>query len=75
MNIEELVNTIAALPNDWHGCGTVSRNVLDAIVKHVGQTPPIKRSIETGSGCTTLLFSHLSQCHTVFALDSRESIS
>jgi hypothetical protein len=30
---------------------------------------PIRNSAETGSGASTLLFSHLSENHTVFALD------
>jgi hypothetical protein len=61
---------------DWHGAGTVGRTVLDAIVRHVAQTPsPIERSAETGSGKTTLLLSHLSPHHTVFAVDAGQSIS
>lgn len=75
MNTTELVNAIADLPRNWHGCGTVDRNVLEAIVEHSGRVPNILRSVETGSGCTTLLFSHLSPNHTVFAVDDGESIS
>jgi hypothetical protein len=30
----------------------------------------VRHSIETGSGASTLLFSHLSEDHTVFAMDA-----
>ncbi len=75
MNKTELISTIADLPRGWHGCGTVDRNVLEAIANHAEQLPRLLRSVETGSGCTTLLFSHLSPNHTVFAVDDGESIS
>ena len=75
MNNRELVDAIASLPMDWHGAGTVGRNVLDAIVTHIGRRGPIERSVETGSGKTTLLLSHLSPHHTVFAVDAGQSIS
>lgn len=74
MHTRSLVDAIAQLPDDWHGAGTVSRNVLDAIVTHAGARP-IDRSVETGSGKTTLLLSHLSPHHTVFAVDAGQSIT
>lgn len=74
-NYRELVNSIANLPMDWHGAGTVGRNVLDAMVRQVERAVPIVRSVETGSGKTTLLLSHLSPHHTVFAVDAGQSIS
>ena len=36
---------------------------------------PVDYSVETGTGKTTLLFSHLSKRHTVFTLDFGESLS
>src|SRR5262249_6629689 len=45
---------------------------LEAIAQHAGH---IQRSVETGSGATTLLLSHLSQHHTVFAFDAAGSVS
>lgn len=72
--LEGLVDRIAALPQDWHGAGTVSRNVLDALVRHTAGRP-IAHSVETGSGKTTLLLSHLSRAHSVFAVDDGQSIS
>jgi hypothetical protein len=35
----------------------------------------VEHSVETGTGASTLIFSHLSKSHTVFALDSDESIT
>jgi hypothetical protein len=69
-----LVDVIAALPDDWHGAGTVGRNVLEAIVRHAGEKPLLS-SVETGSGKTTVLLSHLSRNHTVFAVDAGQSIT
>jgi Methyltransferase domain len=60
---------IAALPDDWHGAGTVSARVLDALHRHAAARGAIARSVETGTGKTTLLLSHLSRDHTVFTKD------
>ena len=73
--MERLVDAIATLPDDWHGAGTVGRNVLSAIVRHTRALGTVHNSVETGSGKTTLLFSHLSKCHRVFAVDAGQSIS
>jgi len=71
----EIIEKIAQLPDDWHGAGSVGRNVLSAIRNHADRVGTIHHSAETGSGKTTLLFSHLSSDHTVFAVDAGESIS
>jgi hypothetical protein len=42
---------------------------LEAIARSA-QKRQIRHSVETGSGASTLLFSHLSDDHTVFAFDS-----
>lgn len=63
--MEEIFEIAAGL----HTAGTFSPRVLAAIVRHASQQP-IHHSAETGSGASTLLFSHLSQNHTVFALDN-----
>jgi len=73
--IDELIDIITALPGDWHGQGTVGRNVLTAIAKHVNTAGGIQNSVETGSGKTTLLLSQISARHTVFAIDLDDSIS
>ena len=75
MNTPELVEEIAQLPSDWHGAGTVSRNVLKAIAVHAERMGTFHHSVETGSGKTTLLLSHLSANHVVFAVDAGQSIS
>jgi hypothetical protein len=75
IKMQKILDSIANLPNDWHGAGSVDRNVLSAIVHHAEAIGTIHQSVETGSGKTTLLLSHLSQCHTVFAVDAGKSIS
>ena len=64
LNLDEI---IAAAPS-LHKAGTFSTLVLRAIAHHASQRP-ISASAETGSGASTLLFSHLSRRHTVFAVD------
>ena len=75
MKINEVIEEIARLPQDWHGAGTVSHPVLETIWKHAEALGEIQRSVETGSGKTTLLFCRLSSHHTVFACDFGNSIS
>ena len=52
-----------------HSAGTFSIKTLTAIARWA-PTRPIHHSAETGSGASTLLLSHLSEQHTVFALDA-----
>jgi hypothetical protein len=51
-----------------HSAGTMSPKVLEALARHLNARA-IRRSIATGSGASTLLFSHASEDHSVFALD------
>jgi hypothetical protein len=51
-----------------HSVGALSARTLDAIAR-AAHNRQIRHSVETGSGASTLLFSHLSDDHTVFALD------
>lgn len=60
-----LVEAIGALPPKWHGAGSISNAVLDAICRNIQSAKP-RLSVETGTGRTTLLFSHLSDQHLVF---------
>lgn len=71
----QLIDKIAALPSDWHGAGSVNQEVLLAIARHCESMGRIRQSAETGAGRTTLLFSHLSDNHLVFAKDDGTSIS
>ena len=66
---DTLIEQIANLPSDFHDAGTVSFQVLKTITKYVKEFGPLSQSVETGSGFTTLLFSHLSENHLVFAFD------
>jgi hypothetical protein len=59
-----LIEQIGILP------GGVNREVLNAIVDHAREIEPIENSVETGSGRTTLLFSHLSKNHLVFSIEN-----
>jgi hypothetical protein len=52
-----------------HKAGTFSAAALEAIVRHA-TARPVQHSVETGSGASTLLFSHVSEDHTVFAVDA-----
>ena len=52
----------------------MSADALSAIAAHAGARA-IGNSVETGCGASTLLLSHLSRNHTVFALDVGGSVS
>jgi len=64
-----LVLEIIRVAPTLHKAGTFSATVLEALARHAGGLS-IRHSAETGSGASTLLFSHLSPDHTVFALDA-----
>jgi len=74
-NVLALIGRIAELPSNWHNAGSVPLKGLRAIARHAEQIGPITHSAETGCGRTTLLFSHLSSNHLVFALDAGVSLS
>lgn len=74
-NLSDLVSAVKNAAPNLHRAGTFREKTLDALVEHLSRQK-IVNSIETGSGASTLLFSHLSQHHNVFALDDgNESIS
>lgn len=60
-----LITQVAELPTDWHGSGSISESVLRAIAHHLA-IEKCRFSVETGTGRSTLLFSHLSERHLVF---------
>jgi len=64
---DRLLEEIAALGVHWHGAGTVSDSVLQGIPRLV--RGPVRNSVETGTGRSTLLLSHLSEHHLVFTRD------
>ena len=53
-----------------HRGGTFANEVLRAIEQRLPTN--LRASAETGCGKTTILFSNLSECHTVFCLDDRQ---
>ncbi len=56
------------MPPDWHGAGSLKTGVLKAIARYTAGMD-VEQSAETGSGKSSLLFSHLSKHHLVFAMD------
>jgi hypothetical protein len=72
-NLGEILDRINALPFDWHQSGTMGPDPLAAIARLTGGH--LRRSLETGTGKTTLLLSHISEHHTVFAIDGGQSLT
>jgi len=72
--MDDILEQILQVQPVLHTAGTVSVPALRAIAAHAGRRT-ILRSAETGCGATTLLLSHLSRNHTVFALDVGDSVS
>lgn len=70
--IRKVLDGVARLPHDWHGAGSLGPDVLEAIADHASRRR-IRRTAETGTGKGTLVFSHLSPHHTVFAVDDTAS--
>lgn len=70
--LEDICNQIIALPKDFHASGSFGTDIFHAILRHT-KDMNIEHSLETGCGKTTLLFSHLSNDHLVFALESTEN--
>jgi hypothetical protein len=67
-SFDDIRRSIAALPEYWHGAGTVPESVLDALVRHTAGLD-LRHTMETGAGRTSLLLSHLSERHVVFVID------
>jgi hypothetical protein len=72
-NINRIIDEIGQLPSDFHGVGTMPVVVLKAMAEYCPDE--IDYSAETGAGFTTLLLSHISRHHVVFALDYGRSVS
>jgi hypothetical protein len=68
-NVLTVLAEVARIAPSLHTAGTFSAGALEAIVRHA-TARPVQHSVETGSGASTLLFSHLSEDHTVFAVDA-----
>ena len=63
--VSHVLEAVMQLPSTWHGAGCCGPTVLEALVRHA-EPRGLRRSVETGTGKTTLLLSHLSERHTVF---------
>jgi hypothetical protein len=68
MDVESVLVEVKRIAQSLHSAGTFSSAALEAIVRHASDRP-VHRSVETGSGASTLLLSHLSENHIVFAVD------
>ena len=62
--LDEVIRIAPAL----HNAGTFSADTFRAIARHASARP-IRHSVETGAGASTLLFSHMSPDHVIFAMD------
>ena len=71
--VDEVLKGILQEQPILHGAGALSSAALKAMARHLGGRS-VRRSVETGCGATTLLLSHLSEHHTVFALDIGRSV-
>ncbi len=69
MSNPELIEHIAVAAQDLHGAGALSPKVLRVLWRHLSAMD-VRRSVETGAGASTLVFSHLSPSHLVFAIDA-----
>jgi len=65
-DLTRLVDQVCELGDAWHDEGTVADSALYALLRHAPSS--VERSLETGAGRSTLVLSHLSREHTVFAL-------
>src|SRR5579862_6036419 len=68
ISIDEICRNILEVAPSLHNAGTFSASAFERIAG-AARKLHIHNSVETGSGASTLLFSHLSEHHTVFALD------
>ncbi|HVW07762.1 MAG TPA: class I SAM-dependent methyltransferase [Bryobacteraceae bacterium] len=72
--MDDILQRILDVQPVLHAAGTLSPAALRALASHAAARR-IRHSAETGCGATTLLLSHLSENHTVFALDVGASIA
>jgi hypothetical protein len=66
--VRAVLTEVVRIAPSLHKAGTFSAGALEAIVRHA-TAKPVQHSVETGSGASTILFSHVSEDHTVFAMD------
>jgi hypothetical protein len=72
--LSPVLEALKPLPSLWHEAGTLSYKTLEAIAHHLHALDmPIRHSIETGCGKSTVLLSHISAHHQVFALSASDN--
>ncbi len=71
---DELLAQILEASRVIHASGSMSPAALLRLARQLEQHPPWD-SAETGTGASTIVFSHLSQAHTVFAVDTDRSMT
>lgn len=64
---KRILAQVSDLPNSWNTAGTLQPAALYALAHHAG-AEPLAHSMETGTGKSTLLLSHLSRDHKVFTI-------
>jgi Methyltransferase domain len=69
MTPQDVLADVIKIAPSLHTAGTFAGAVLGAIFRHASGRS-LERSVETGCGASTLLLSHLSRHHTVFAIDA-----
>ena len=67
-SFDQICRQIIEVAPGLHTAGTFSARTFEAIAT-AARKRQIRNSVETGAGASTLLFSHLSEHHTVFAVD------
>jgi hypothetical protein len=72
--ISSVLADIVSIPLDWHKEGTVESAALLGLARLL-RDHTVNHSIETGTGRTTLMLSHLSREHTVFTMGDRADSS
>lgn len=70
--LKQIMIKIQELPIDWHSAGSLSPSVLASFINNASRLP-LENSIETGTGKSTLLLSHMSKSHTVFTIPNESS--
>jgi hypothetical protein len=68
-NADELLSGIVAFSRGLRESGSLSAQALIALAKRLERIQ-VNRSVETGAGASTLVFSHRSAHHTAFTLQN-----
>ena len=69
--VVRVLQELFKLSHNWHTAGALAPHALRAIAVHAGRRT-IRHSVETGTGKSTVLLSHLSLDHTVFVVGGND---